>query len=146
LHPTEAEPEPGCATLSFDGREVVLSDAIRWIEADGHHVIRSVEFDVNAAGSTFDEALGAFIDNVFDFAFYLAELSADERAENEEEMFQTLAPRLFQISRELDRCMEARQRKPLISINLPGRRRNREDVREWRPSSKQRGSRQPSLA
>lgn len=141
---TEADPELGSASLSLGDAEIMLSAGERWVEPDGEHVIRSVEFDVIAGGATFDEALSKFIDGIFDFAVYLSEL--DDRADNEDEMFQLLAPRMLRVSRELERCYESRRKKPWISINLPRRRRSHEDGRGWHPSSRPLGSQRPSHA
>lgn len=143
-HPTEAEPSVGSAALSIEDQEVVLSEGVWWIEPNGDYVIRSVEFDVVAGGPTFQDTLAKFIDNVWEFGVYLAEL--EDRAENEEEMFHLLAPRLLRISRELERCLEAKEHRPFISVNLPRRGRSRHDSREWLPSSRQLGSRVPSHA
>lgn len=142
---TEAEPEIGCASLSVGNRTIVLSEGERWLEPNGDYVIRSLEFDVIAGGSTFAEALTKFIDGLFDFALYLGQL--DDPAENEEEMFHRLAPRLLDVSRELERRRESQRQKPIsFNINLPILRMSREDVREWHPSSRQLGSRLPSPA
>jgi hypothetical protein len=143
-HPTEANPETGRARLRVGDQDIVLSDGMRWVEPDGEHVIRSLEFDVIAGGRTFEEALSKFIDSLFDFAAYLGEL--EDPAENEEEMFHRLAPRLVRLSRELERCRESQRKLPLLSVNLSRRRSKREDVREWQPLSRQRGSRLPSPA
>lgn len=72
---------------------IELSQGVWWMDESGDYVIRSTEFDVIAGGRTFDEALAAFNRNVVDFAVYLSEL--EERAENEEEMFHLLAPRVL---------------------------------------------------
>lgn len=142
--PTEAEPETGHAALRIGDHKVVLSEGIRWIEPDGNHVIRSLEFDVTVGAPTFKAALSKFIDNLFDFAAYLGEL--EDLAENEEEMFHRLAPRLVRVSRELERLLEPPRKRPLFSVNLPRRRGSREDVRAWYPSSRQHGSQLPSHA
>jgi hypothetical protein len=141
--PTEAEPEIGAAMMCVGDHEIVLSEGARWIEPDGEHVIRSLEFDVIAGAPTFSDALSKFIDNIWDFVAYLAEL--EDLAENEMEMFHRLAPRLIRVSRELER-VESRRKRPLVSVNLRRRRRSRKDVRGWHPSSRQRGSRLPSHA
>lgn len=141
--PTEAEPETGAVTFHIGVEEVVLSEGVRWIEPDGCHVFRSLEFDVVAGARTFEEALSKFIDGIFEFAVYLGEL--EDPAENEEEMLHQLAPRLFRMSREVERCLESDRKRPLVSLNLRSRRHGREDVREWRPS-RQRGLQVPSPA
>lgn len=143
-HPTEAQPSAGSAMLSIEKHEVVLSAGIWWIEPNGDYVIRSVEFDVAAGGATFKDALAKFIDNVWEFGVYLAEL--EDRAENEEAMFDLLAPRLLRVSHELERRLDSEKRRPLISVNLPRRGGSRHDSREWLPSSRQLGSRVPSHA
>jgi hypothetical protein len=91
--------------------KIALSEGVRWVEPDGAHVIRSLEFDVIAGAPTFEEALSRFIDNLYDFAAYLGEL--EDPAENEEEMFHRLAPRLVQVSREFARY-ESRRKRPLV--------------------------------
>jgi hypothetical protein len=122
----------------------VLSEGVRWVEPDGDHVIRSLEFDVAVGAPTFEAALSKFIDNLFDFGAYLGEL--EDPAENEEEMFHRLAPRLVRVSRELERLLKPPRRRPLVSVNLPRRHGAREDAREWDPSSRQPGLHLPSHA
>jgi hypothetical protein len=142
---TEAEPEAGCASLSIDGRRIMLSEGERWMEADGHHVIRSLEFDVIAAGESFEAALSTFIDSLFDFALYLGQL--EDPAENEEEMFHRLAPRVLEVTRELERSLESQRRRPItVNFKLPLLGTKRETPREWHPLSRPLGSQQPSLA
>lgn len=142
--PTEAAPESGRAMLHVGDRAFVLSEAVRWMEPDGHYVIRSAEFDVIVGAPTFEAAFTKFIDGLFDFAAYLGEL--EDLADNEEQMFHILASRLVGVSKELERNAY-RCKRPFISVNLPRRRRGRRDgIREWQPSSRQRGLQAPSHA
>jgi hypothetical protein len=134
----------GRATFRVGDHRIVLSEGVRWVEPEGDHVIRSLEFDVAAGAPTFEAALSKFIDNLFGFAAYLGDL--EDPVENEDEMFHRLAPRVVRVSQELERLLKPPRRRPLISVNLPRRRGSREDVREWDPSSRQPGSHLPSHA
>lgn len=140
--PTELEPEAGAACVTVGEQEILLSEGVRWLEPDGFHVIKSLEFDVIAGGETMEEAVDKFIANLFDFAVYLGEL--DERAENEEDMFHLLAPRLLRVSQEFERAGEPLERRLPLGIKLRVRRGSREDVRQWHPLSRQHGSQLPS--
>lgn len=136
-NPTEDQPSSGYAHFVIAGEEFLLSDGCWWIDDDGEYVIRSSEFDVIAGGESFPHALAAFITNVLDYGVYLGEL--DELAENEEEMFHKLGPRLARVAQALSQ-MESRRRRQLIP------RRRRERPEQWHPSSRHRGSRLPSPA
>lgn len=142
--PTEQEPERGCATLRVGSSQIALSEGLRWVEPDGQHVIRSVEFDVNVGAETFESALSKFIMGLCDFAVYLGDL--EDRAENEEEMFHRLAPRVIRVAQALERHSEARFQRATGMKKLARGRRLGEDRHEWRPLSLQPGSRRPSHA
>ncbi len=95
--PTEANAERGSASVCIGSKEIMLSEAVRWVEPNGDHVIRSVEFDVGVGAPTFEEALAKFTQTVIDFAAYLGEIGASDLADNEEEMFHRLAPRVIRV-------------------------------------------------
>lgn len=85
--PTDDRRQKGAASLC----DVELSVAEYWIDGPDH-VIQSLEFEVIAAADNFDQALARFLSGVIEYAVYLGEL--EDPAENEEEMFHRLSPRL----------------------------------------------------
>lgn len=54
-----------------------------WVE-DHAHFIRSTEFDLLAEGDSFDEALGVFIAQSFEYLALLADLVGEQRATEDE--------------------------------------------------------------
>ncbi len=122
--------------------DVELSTADYWIEGDVH-VIRSLEFDVIAGGSTFEDALTKFLTELMGFAIYLGEL--DSPAANEEEMFHRLAPRLARVAQHVEQ-LTAGKKQSIVGAAVAGVRHRRDTGRRWHRSSEQPGSAAPSLA
>lgn len=132
--PTEDAPQVGVATMFG----IELSEAEYFVR-DGEHVIRSREFDVIAGGDYFWVALARFNRAVVEYGVHLGDLG--DYAENEEQAFHALAPRLMRLMRERD---EHRPTHWIFGLGLT-RRQDDEGRPEWRPSSGG-GSSQPSLA
>jgi hypothetical protein len=126
--------------LRVGGEKCLLSAGFWWRDEHGDYVIRSSEFDVIAGGGSFQEALHKFVRGVIDFAAYLGEL--EDLAENEEEMFHRLAPRIAKVAQEFERVDSNSQRQPIV-VSL---RRRRKPPEQWHPSSRLHGSRQLSHA
>jgi hypothetical protein len=141
LHATPSEGEPQLGMLSMYG--VDLSDA-EYFVYEGDHVVRSREFDVYASGDSFGDALQSFGDALFDFGIYLGRL--EERAENEEEMFHRLAPRLMEAARRHEQAERRARKTSILGVDVMVRRSGRQDEREWHQSSRLAGSSLPSLA
>lgn len=74
--PTENRPEIGHVRFG----DVVFSKAEHFVDEDGVHVIRSLEFDVSAHADEVDAAGRMFVDNADDYCSYLAELAQSGRA------------------------------------------------------------------
>jgi hypothetical protein len=100
-----------------------------------------LEFDVTVGAGTFQAALSKFILALCDFAVYLGEL--DDLAENEEQMFHLLAPRMIRVTQEFERFCESKE-ETAGGKKLARKRRLREDRHEWRRLSLQPELRQPS--
>jgi hypothetical protein len=74
--PTEDRPERGVI-----GRgDVELSKAEHFVDEDGVHIIRSLEFEVSAIADDVDSAVSVFIDNADDYCSYLAGLARSGKA------------------------------------------------------------------
>jgi len=74
--PTEDRPERGVV-----GRgDVELSKAEHFVDEDGVHVLRSLEFEVSAIADDVDAAITVFIDNADDYCSYLAGLAQSGKA------------------------------------------------------------------
>jgi len=98
--PTEDAPEVGVVAWG----DVVLSEAEHYIDPDGVHVIRSLEFDVNAYDEDFETAVGMFVDNAEDYCSYLANLAREQTARPHElEMLGSLYERVMAIRNERER-------------------------------------------
>lgn len=130
--PTEACPERGEVSL-FEG--VATFPAEHWLEEDGTHVLRSLEFDVIAGGATLEEAMAAFHDKARDLWVHLGEL--EEVTEGENELFVAVARRWHAVFAELQRReaeriqMERRRR----LINFQFKRARERHFQHWRTSS-----------
>lgn len=86
---TEGQPSVGAVYLG----SVELSRAERWVE-DGHHVIRSAEFDCIAEGPDADRVVVAFVDNAFDLMCMLIEVhDSGEATDAERETLELLQSR-----------------------------------------------------
>jgi hypothetical protein len=119
--PDEFNPEEG-QLLNHD---VVITDAVRWVEPDGTHVFRSTEFDAMGEGSDEESALRMFIENMEDLVSYLADLVREDPTEHELDAFVLLAQRFI----EAQRRHEA-ESVPFIRVNFP--RRRRPHGKRWR--------------
>ena len=136
--PSDDHRQSGIACL-FD---VELSAAEYWVDG-AHHVIQSAEFEVIASATSFDGVLARFCGDVVQYALYLGDLP--DRAENEEEMFHVLAPRITRAFQRLE-VIEEQQAHSRVTALRAALRRTRNTGRAWLPSSEQRGSQVPSLA
>jgi len=100
LPPTEHAPDVGVVGWG----DVVLSDAEHYIDPDGVHVIRSLEFDVNAYDEDFETAVEMFVDNAEHYCSYLAYRAREQRAKPHElEMLGSLFERVLAIRHERQR-------------------------------------------
>jgi hypothetical protein len=137
-HPTEERPESGVVTVE----EVVISSALRWIAEDGAHVIDSTEFQLTGMGEDWDSAIDSFWLSANDLFEYMAELTTEERSDEETMLAATLGPRLVQAWersatrwRELAKEIQSRRTSLLTALNF----RRRELVitdrgqSSWRP-------------
>lgn len=141
--PTEEAPETGAIAL-FD---ITLSEGERWVQ-DGDYVFRSTEFDVTAAGSSFEEGLHRFGTSLINFMLYLSSL--EDPAENEVEMLRLLQPRVAKIAAcgktLADELQETKPATPPRKATATRPRSRGDHASEWRTTSKRRNSRKPSLA
>jgi hypothetical protein len=146
--PTADSPELGAIELLG----VTLSDGVRW-EQDGDYIFRSTEFDVIAAGSTFEEGLGLFGTSLIEFAIYLADI--EDPAENEVEMLRAIQPRMTKIAARANALLdEAHAAEDTSAKPAPRKRagtatrsrRSNDHDRRWQPTAKRRNSSRLSLA
>ena len=127
-HPTEGAPEYGA--LANHG--VIISTGVYWVEDDGTHVFRSLEFDVQGEGNSKKAAFSTFVDNLEDFAVYLSELTqGDQATQHECEVLAKLAERYFEVNR---RCGGEKVR--LVAVNWPWGRSTRQHGRDWHSQTK----------
>jgi hypothetical protein len=117
--PTEADPQCG----SIGVGDAVLSSAVRWVEDDGTHVVRSLEFDVYGEGETWDEAFSNFMAHADDLLSLLASVKEEGTAtEHEEEIGRLLGTRLLtfyqEVIRLLDDQLEAETRRTAAFMRL----------------------------
>jgi hypothetical protein len=128
--PTEDKPETGIVGFG----DAVLSKAEHFIDDDGVHVVRSLEFDVSAHADDFGSAISMFVDNSDDYCSYLAELAESKKAtEHELETLGLLVNRLRALRGrdEPDDIVEALLRRLL---------RKRTPTPVWRPQRTQTSS------
>ena len=91
-------PNKGALAAVIDGQNVVLSEALHWVE-DGEHVISSCEFQVASSGDSFREAFEQMIDNLFEEVHLLsARIRKNEAAPNELDEALLLAERFTEIA------------------------------------------------
>jgi hypothetical protein len=140
--PTEDHPERGVI-----GRgDVVLSKAEHFIDEDGTHVIRSLEFDVSAIADDVDTATSVFIDNADDYCSYLAGLARSGTAvQHELETLGLLTQRLLALH-EQEREREGDPGSLLAALLHPIRRALSisPPAPFWRPQTTQENSAPPS--
>jgi len=74
--PTEEHPQTGFVRLG----DVVFSKAEYFVDPEGVHVIRSLEFDVSAHADDVEAAGQMFVDNADDYCSYLADLAQSGKA------------------------------------------------------------------
>ena len=92
--PTAEDP----AIVDLGNGNVVLSRVALWFE-DGQCIIRSLEYDVIAAGDDVEQAVGLFVHRTVDYANLLWE--ADDRTDVDMELVHTIHSRLSQIAAEI---------------------------------------------
>lgn len=94
---TPEQPNQGAITVNIDGDEVVLTEAVHWVE-DGEHIIASTEFQVAADAPNFREVFFQFVDRLLDESRSLNTLiRSGEAAENERDEGLRLAERIAEI-------------------------------------------------
>lgn len=130
--PTEDAPEFGYIVLNG----VQLSEVEHWIDEDGLHVFRSVEFDcLGEAEDEYDAGL-LFIENAADLFRFLDDLVDARRATGDEiGTLAKLSRRFFEASEPaLKREEEKRRRKWLLPRAAPS---------HWQPQTTPSSSSQP---
>lgn len=109
--PTEGSPETGY--VLYGDVERPFSAAFRFVDDEGAHVIRSVEFDVYGEGDTLDEAVQDFINHAEDYYDHLASLyEVGEAAENEAEQLALLGRRLRDAYLAITQALERERQEP----------------------------------
>lgn len=95
--PTLEDPQNGVVFVVVNGRNIEITAAEYWVEAD-RHTIRSREFDCFASGDSKDDALSGFGRNVIAHAATLqARVDGNEATEAEAEAYERLAERLSRV-------------------------------------------------
>lgn len=104
--PTEDAPEVGCIIVGT----VCISDVEHWINEDGLHVFRSVDFDCSGEDEDLWQAGRVFIENAEDLGRFLADLvDAGRATKDEQRVLVTLAQRFFDVYQESEREEERRR-------------------------------------
>jgi hypothetical protein len=116
---------------------IVVSEAIRWVDDDGAHVVQSTEFDIYGEGEDWGSALADFRGHAFDLYLQIAELALKgEACEQEREVASVLGPRLLEAyQRAYDNFEAAREDRGLLAVLNFGRRRQRQHPKLWRPTT-----------
>ncbi|HVU77933.1 MAG TPA: hypothetical protein VHC67_10150 [Gaiellaceae bacterium] len=87
-----AQPEIEQGVLDICG---VKFQAERWVESDGAHVVRSLEFDIAGYGDSWVEAVESFFDAADDLVSHLIEVvTGEDGTEYERETVKELGPRI----------------------------------------------------
>jgi hypothetical protein len=124
--PTEDNPEYG----AYGSHGVCLSEAKRWVEEDGTHIVRSLEFDVWGEGDDWNEALADFGECFRAYLRHLIYLGAEEVAtDGEQEQKAKAVARMAEVFLRHDRELDRR-------LDWPWRRSRRHDS-DWHRPSKQ---------
>jgi hypothetical protein len=98
--PSEDEPSKGIIGLG----DVALSRAEYFIDPDGVHVIRSLDFDVKAYADDKNAAVAMFVDNAEDYCSYLVDLARKGKANARElQALGLLFDRVMAVRRERER-------------------------------------------
>lgn len=131
--PTRDEPDLGEIVVCGE----VVSQAIRWIDDDGAHVVQSTEFDVYGEGDDWPSAFRDFRGHAFDLYLQIAELARrGEACEQEREIASVLGPRLMTAyQRAYDTFEAAKYDRGLLALLHFGRRRSRQHPKLWRPTT-----------
>lgn len=125
-HPSEEAPSYG----ELINHEVIITAGEYWLDEEGTHVFRSIEFDVQGEGSDEESAFRAFAENVEDLVAYLGDLVETGKAtEYEYQDFVKLARRMLEAH-----ARHERERLPLFQLNLARRQERQHHARQWQPA------------